>query len=84
MRYPMQQLFTDRGIILLYFIRLYCEKCLQDEGKFGWSAKVFVKGIKLKNQAENGEDTQPVRRDAKYARFLFNGKYSGVHAVGID
>jgi len=69
---------------LLYFIRLYCEKCLQDEGNFGWSAKAFVKGIKLKNQLENGEGMQPVRRDAKYARFLLIGKGSGVPAVGID
>ncbi|MGC1131263.1 MAG: hypothetical protein WA941_00465 [Nitrososphaeraceae archaeon] len=57
---------------------------MQDEGNFGWSAKVFVKGIKLKNQPENGEDMQPVRRDAKYARFLLIGKGSGVPAVGID
>ena len=84
LRYPMRQLFTDLGIILLYFIRLYCEKCLQDEGNFGWSAKAFVKGIKLKNQLENGEGMQPVRRDAKYARFLLIGKGSGVPAVGID
>ncbi|MFY9966191.1 MAG: hypothetical protein WAK50_10695 [Nitrososphaeraceae archaeon] len=80
----MQQLFTDLGIILLYFIRLYCEKCLQDGGNFEWSAKVFVKGIKLKNQLETREGMQPVRSDAKYARFLLIGKGSGVPAVGID
>jgi len=57
---------------------------MQHEGNFGWSAKVFVKGIKLKNQLENGEGMQPVRRDAKYARFLLIGKGSGVPVVGID
>jgi len=57
---------------------------LEDGGNFEWSAKVFVKGIKLKNQPETGEGMQPVRRDAKYARFLLSGKGFGVPAVGID
>lgn len=57
---------------------------MQDEGNFGWPAKVFMKGIKLKNQPENGEGMQLVRRDAKYARFLLIGEGSGVPAVGID